>query len=217
MTEQELPKSLLPDADLFLIKQYLPKEKADTLFTLLDDSSRFERHNLYFMNGEKLHVTKSWRQSYWFGKYPQATQDCESKLPTDYVKNYPFPDEVSSIKLDIESQFGMIFNSCLVGRFDDPKDKIGFHTDQSTGMGKNPYVASLSLGRSRKFKIKRIDSGEKLTIILEHGDLIVMGDQSNVKYKHAVPADSECSSDDPRLNLTFRNYKYHPKEKEILF
>ena len=224
--------SLLKSADLFLEKSFIPKEEADLLFKLLNDENKLERHALYFYDSEKkgIKTSPSWRKSYWFGEHPQAVQSTDNiikdkktgdeiTIPTDFVKPYPFPPEILKIKEMIELKYGVQFNSCLVGKFEDPGDKIGYHSDCSENMGDNPFVASLSFGKSRKFKMKnnkhKNKNDEQLEIDLGHGDLVMMGHNANVNYLHSVSKDPECSVDNCRINLTFRNYSY--SHGEILY
>ena len=116
----------------------------------------------------------------------------------------------------------MKFNSCLVGLFDSSKDKIGFHSDASDAMGSDPQIASVSFGRPRLFKMKKqreyVTDGneERIEMILNHGTLVIMKDGANAKYLHAVMKDPECNENNVRLNLTFRNYDYHPDEMKIM-
>lgn len=115
----------------------------------------------------------------------------------------------------IEQEFAVHFNACLVGKFNAPDNKIGFHSDASPNMGEDPYIASVSLGKNRKFvlkKQKQYGKKEKITILLEHGDLLLMRQDANRKYLHMVPSDKDCSPDNFRLNLTFRNYTYDQEE-----
>jgi alkylated DNA repair dioxygenase AlkB len=55
------------------------------------------------------------------------------------------------LKMKIEQEFAVQFNSCLVGKFNAPDNKIGFHSDASPNMGEDPYIASVSLSKSRNF------------------------------------------------------------------
>jgi len=202
--------SLVKDAEIFINHNYFTKDEADKLFSIVDDAKKFKRHILYFPN----HKTQSWRKSYWFGDYPQAVQECGKKLPTDFVTNYKFHPEILKLKERLEKDFNVRFNSCLVGRFETPHDKIGFHSDNSTNMGADPYIASVSFGRPRLFKIKKQKKygDERINITLKHGTVLIMRKNSNKKYLHSVPKDKGCNEENPRINLTFRNYLYHDDE-----
>lgn len=208
-------ESIVEDANIYLENNFLTKEEADKLLKLLNRKDRFKKHVLYFNKEGTIKEIPSWRASYWFGDYAQAVQECESSIPTDFALPYKFPEFLVKIKEKIENKYSVSFNSCLVGLFNSPKDKIGFHSDASWGMGRDPHIASLSLGRRRKFKLKHMRNRKITNIYLEHGSLLVMKEGGNTNYKHMVPPDEGCNEENIRINLTFRLYRYHKKEKEI--
>ena len=160
--------SIVQDAEIFMVDSYLSNPEADFLFDLLNDVTKFQTHNLYFYNTEtnNIKVNKSWRKSYWFGDYAQSVQSTDTvatntitgekiSIPTDFVKPYPFPPEILTLKNRIEKEYNVEFNSCLVGKFDSPSNKIGFHSDASNSMGDDPYIGSVSFGKTRKFILKK--------------------------------------------------------------
>ena len=70
-------------------------------------------------------------------------------------------------------------------------------------MGKNPEIASISLGGARFFHLKhKVDKDLKAKILLENGSLLSMGGQTQHKYKHQIPKSKTYTA--PRINLTFR-------------
>eukprot|EP01090_Pellita_catalonica_P007253 TRINITY_DN17862_c0_g1_i1.p1 TRINITY_DN17862_c0_g1~~TRINITY_DN17862_c0_g1_i1.p1 ORF type:complete len:270 (+),score=47.90 TRINITY_DN17862_c0_g1_i1:51-860(+) len=227
------PISILKQANVYHIKQYLGRDEADAMMKFLDRADKFSSYQLYFFDSKTqgVRTVQNWRLSYWLGDYAQAVQapgitkklanGDEIPIPTDYVRPYAFPTEISKLKDKIESIYKVKFNSCLVGKFTSPKDKIGFHSDASDQMGTDPQIASLSLGAARTFSMKKKyalakDQGvEEVSVNLQHGDLLIMKDGANANYLHAVPADPKCNQNNPRINLTFRNYTYHPDEQKI--
>ena len=211
-------ESLFTDAEMYYVPNYLSKKEADSLKQEVNDDTKFRRQTLYFNDRENPGNIKSlpaWRKSYWFGEYPQATQTTSGKVPTDFVDNYDFTPLVEKLKNNLEREFKVKFNSCLVGKFISPNDKIGFHSDKSNSMGPNPFVGSVSLGKSRLFLLKNIKTKEVTKLILRHGDLLLMRDKSNVNYLHSVPKDKNCSEERYRINLTFRNYCYDDIEMNV--
>jgi alkylated DNA repair dioxygenase AlkB len=71
-------------------------------------------------------------------------------------------------------------------------------------LGRDPVIASLSLGEERVFQIKHNTNKEvKRSIILQHGSLLVMKNGAQIHYKHQIPKASKSKK--PRINLTFRN------------
>lgn len=217
---------IVSEAEIYLVKNYLTKEQANNILLELNDDLKFKKQKLYFYDHDQDEIVerKGWRSSHWFGDYAQASQSCQNyvtnkagqtvKIPTDFVEAYPFKPSILQLKERIEEEFTVQFNSCLVGKFDAPDNKIGFHSDASPNMGEDPYIASVSFGKSRNFILKKQKNygKEKITIVLEHGDLLLMRKDVNRKYLHMVPADKDCNSENFRINITFRNYTYDKEE-----
>lgn len=226
--------SLVKEANIYHIDKYLTKEEADELFNLLYDKDklRFQKMYFYSQKDKKINEGQNHRKSYWLGEHAQATQVTENwvtdrdtgekvLVPTDFVMPFEFPPLVLKVKERIENEFNMKFNSCLVGLFDFPGSRIGFHSDESEAMGPDPQIASVSFGRPRLFKMKKkkafVKDGdeERIDMILNHGALVIMKDGANARYLHRVMKDPGCDKNNVRLNLTFRNYKYHPDEMKL--
>jgi alkylated DNA repair dioxygenase AlkB len=228
-------KSIVNDAEIFLVGNFLNESESDQLFNILNDDTKFSYYNLYHYDQKKSAIvtTNNHIKSYWFGDYGQAVQTFgkvvvdqytneQVKILTDVVKAYPFHQKIAELKDKIEKNFNVEFNSCLVGKFDSPTDKIGFHSDASDSMGDDPYIASISFGKSRNFFLKKqkkyLKDGEnakKLEVMLNHGTLLIMRKDANKKYLHAVPPDLLCNKENCRINLTFRNYQFHEDEKKF--
>lgn len=114
----------------------------------------------------------------------------------------PMPAAVQDIRRRLEQETGARFNSCLANLYRDGRDSMGYHSDDEPELGPRPTIASVSLGACRRFLIRRVATGERWTVGLGHGDLIVMTEESQSDYRHAVPKTARPVG--PRLNLTFR-------------
>lgn len=114
----------------------------------------------------------------------------------------PLPPVVEELRLRLESTFGEQFNSVLANMYRDGRDSVGWHADDERGMGDAPTIASISLGASREFQIRRNSTGTVTTIELRHGDLLVMSGASQRYYQHCVPKRARAAG--RRINLTFR-------------
>jgi alkylated DNA repair dioxygenase AlkB len=79
---------------------------------------------------------------------------------------------------------------------------MGWHADQEPSLGRNPYIASLSLGAERRFKIRHNKSSESVDILLSSGSLLLMGGALQHHWRHCVPKTQKPV--DARINLTFR-------------
>ena len=95
------------------------------------------------------------------------------------------------------------FTHCLANLYRDGKDSMGLHADDEKELGRNPVIASVSLGATRKFRLKHIfDKSLKLDIDLEPGSLLIMKGTTQHFWKHELPKTSLITGS--RINLTYR-------------
>ncbi|MEX1192355.1 MAG: alpha-ketoglutarate-dependent dioxygenase AlkB [Brumimicrobium sp.] len=111
-------------------------------------------------------------------------------------------DEVLKIKKRIEQFSGFEFNACLANLYRDGQDSNGWHADDEKELGKNPIIASVSLGATRNFHLKHKIINERKNIELTHGSLLIMGGETQRYWKHQIPKTKKVI--DARVNLTFR-------------
>ena len=70
----------------------------------------------------------------------------------------------------------------------------------------NGAIASLSFGAERKFSFKHKITKEVISIVLEHGSLLVMKGATQNNWLHRLPPTKLVSQ--PRINLTFRTINF---------
>ena len=110
---------------------------------------------------------------------------------------------VSFIKEAIEQETQHLFTTVLLNLYRNEKDSNGWHADNEKELGRDPVIASLSLGEERVFQIKHNSNKEiKQNIILQHGSLLVMKNGAQIHYKHQIPKATKPKKE--RINLTFR-------------
>lgn len=107
-----------------------------------------------------------------------------------------------NIKEKIEAVCNENFTTVLLNLYRDGNDSNGWHADNEKELGRNPIIASLSLGEERVFHIKNNTKDEKLKLNLENGSLLLMKEGSQIHYKHQLPKTKTAKK--PRINLTFR-------------
>ena len=117
----------------------------------------------------------------------------------------PWPAVLAEIRDRLVRDLGVEFNSCLANLYRDGSDSMGFHSDDEAELGHRPTIASVSLGAPRRFVLRHRGTGDRWTWELGSGDLLVMRDQSQSDYAHAVPKTSRPTG--PRMNLTFRQFR----------
>ena len=97
------------------------------------------------------------------------------------------------------------FNACLLNLYRDGSDRMGWHRDNEKELIHDKPIASLSLGSSRDFFIKKRYSSIKKIISLGNGDLLIMYPPCQDEWVHSLPIRKRIS--EVRINLTFRCYK----------
>ena len=110
--------------------------------------------------------------------------------------------ELLMLKEKCEEITGEEFNSCLLNLYHDGSEGMAYHSDGEKDLKKNGAIASLSFGAERKFSFKHKFTKEKVDLLLEHGSLLVMKDQTQSFWLHRLPPTKNIHT--PRINLTFR-------------
>ena len=146
-------------------------------------------------------ITK--RKVAWYG---------EKAFPYTYSKTtklaLPFTKELLEIQTAVELETGETFNSCLLNLYHSGEEGMGWHSDAEKELKKNGAIASLSFGAERKFVFKHKETAETVSVMLEHGSLLVMKDDTQTNWLHRLPPAKRIIQ--PRINLTFRTI--HPEK-----
>lgn len=115
----------------------------------------------------------------------------------------PWTQSLSNLRSRLERELGIEFNSVLANRYRDGSDSMGWHADDERELGAQPTIASISLGATRRFRLKpRSEAGTPLALDLVHGSLLVMAGGTQTNYMHALPRSARVVGE--RINLTFR-------------
>lgn len=118
------------------------------------------------------------------------------------LTTHPFNEGLKQLKEKVEKISSEHFNSVLINLYRDGTDSNGWHADNEKELGKNPLIASLSLGVSRRFDLRHNITGENRQFTLEPGSLLIMGGELQHNWKHQIAKSKKIQ--DPRINLTFR-------------
>lgn len=115
----------------------------------------------------------------------------------------PFTESLLKIKQDIEKICDHEFTTCLANLYRDGSDSNGWHSDDEKELGKQPVIASVSLGATRKFQLKHKTNKElKHQLQLSPGSLLVMKGNTQEFWKHQIPKTKVEVGQ--RISLTFR-------------
>lgn len=184
----------LPDAELAYFPDFLGPEKADYLFKKLRKDIPWQQQNIKLFGKEipQPRLTAFYAEKGIFYTYSGLQLEPET-----------FSTEIIALKNQTQELSGFDFNTCLANLYRDGNDSMGWHADDEKVLGKNPVIASISLGGVRSFQLKhKKKKNLKEKIELQHGSLLIMKGGMQHFWKHQLPKTRKEVL--PRINLTFR-------------
>jgi alkylated DNA repair dioxygenase AlkB len=122
----------------------------------------------------------------------------------------PWTKSLLWLKQRIEAICRSPFNSVLGNLYRDGSDSMGWHADKEKALGRNPVIASLSLGATRLFRLRHPASGKVLELDLQDGSLLIMAGSLQHHWRHCLPKSRTARG--ARINLTFRRIAGEEKE-----
>lgn len=174
-------KNILPRGGEAIYHGVILKESdADALFNLLLHSVPWRKSEGIMY--DKYYVTE--RKIAWYGERD------------------PWPPELLRLKRRIEEVTGLKYSHVLLNLYKSGEVGLGMHSDKEA-WEKDASIASISLGAERRFDFQHNTTKEIISIILEHGSLLVMNEDVQHFWKHGLPKTKQVLH--PRINLTFRN------------
>lgn len=185
--------TVIENGEYIFLPKYFNKEESDLYFTMLKDKIEWKQESMN-MYGKQLNFP---RLTAWYGDNDKPYSFSGIKLSPK-----PWNKELLEIKNRIEPKALVSFNSVLLNRYRSGNDSISWHTDAEKELGKNPIIASVNFGATRKFQLRHIHTKEKLEIQLTHGSLLIMQGELQHFWQHQVPKTSQNVAE--RINLTFR-------------
>ena len=115
----------------------------------------------------------------------------------------PWQQSVLNLKNNLNLWLGTEFNAVLLNFYRDGQDRMGWHADGESELGFSPTIASISLGATRKFKVRENRTKQVTDIGLVNGSCLIMTGNSQRDYQHSLPVQKRVL--DGRINLTFRH------------
>lgn len=185
--------TVIENGEYIFFPNYFNKEESDLfLYKLINNIDwKQESMNMY---GKQLNFP---RLTAWYGDNDKPYSFSGIKLSPQ-----PWNEELLEIKTKIEPKALVKFNSVLLNRYRNGNDSISWHTDAEKELGKNPIIASVNFGATRKFQLRHIHTKEKLEVELTHGSLLIMQGELQHFWQHQVPKTAQNVNE--RINLTFR-------------
>ncbi|TKS73952.1 Alpha-ketoglutarate-dependent dioxygenase alkB -like protein 3 [Collichthys lucidus] len=207
---------------LRLLPGFLPPEQADWMFSkLLAELPWSQKTN--YKHGESYQEP---RLTCWYGELPYTYSQSTMAANTQW---HPL---LLTLREAVEQMTECSFNSLLCNLYRDGHDSISWHSDNEASLGAKPTIASLSLGDTRVFSLRKQpppfgskvtvkeaisciyhvlrmeENGdytymEQIRVPLSHGTLLLMLGATQDDWQHQVA--KEYHDRGPRINLTFRN------------
>ena len=118
-------------------------------------------------------------------------------VPVHYV---PVVENVASM---VQRLLGVRFDGCFLNRYDNARDWLGWHADDSPEMDNTCPIPIVSFGATREIQFRRKDrSGEVMKVDLTSGSMLVMPPGFQLTHEHRIPKSGAVVGQ--RVSLTFR-------------
>ena len=120
----------------------------------------------------------------------------------------PYTETVAEVQRRL-NRHGSRYNVCFLNRYDDEKQQLGWHADDSPGMNHDHPIAVVSFGQPREIWWR--ENGQKGVIppeqrqLLASGSLFVMPPGFQRTHQHRIPKGDRAMT--ARVSLTFREYR----------
>jgi len=195
------PINLLPEqGDVKYYGILIALQSADEYFNRLLNSIEW-KHDEAIILGKHI-VTK--RKVAWYADQPFSYT--YSKITK---RALPWTDDLLALKALVEEKTGESFNSCLLNLYHNGSEAMAWHSDGEKDLKNNGAIASLSFGAERKFSFKHKKTKQTVSLVLEHGSLLVMKGATQTCWQHRLPPTKKVT--EPRINLTFRSIVHDTK------
>ena len=179
--------------DFSYFPKYLDNSSSDKLLETLLERTQWEREILKIY-GKSISAP---RLTSWFSD-PMVSYRYSGKKRI----GKPFTPELFQLRQILNARLNVHFNFVLANFYRDGKDYVGWHADDEPDLGSRPLIASISLGESRRFRVRHNSRKVTESIDLVHGSLLIMRGQSQSHFKHCLAKTKRLVNS--RINLTFR-------------
>ena len=183
------------DGDVCLFTQWLPATLADAYFRELLETLAWQQSRIH-IHGQEHAIP---RLNAWYGD-----PGCRYGYSGTRFEPLAWTETLTHIRERLTATLDVTFNSMLANRYRDGRDSVAWHSDDEPELGRNPVIASVSLGATRRFTLKHKSRRDirPLAVDLTHGSLLVMSGPTQHHWLHQVAKTTRIVGE--RINLTFR-------------
>lgn len=180
----------LPDCDLLLLDNFIPKAASDFYYTTLLHQTQWHEYEMPMYDK----VVTAPRMVSWYGDADRMELNPKQK----------WSKELLTIRKQVERETKLKFNAVLLNLYRNGNDGVGWHSDKTVSSNKNMNIASVTFGETRMFRLRHkfMKNLPQIEIPLHHGTFLLMSGATNSHWEHQVPKTTRKIL--PRINLTFR-------------
>ncbi|AUC80846.1 alpha-ketoglutarate-dependent dioxygenase AlkB [Lacinutrix sp. Bg11-31] len=190
---EETPLNL-PDSDISYFPNFFSKTEAHAFYSSILNETNWKQDNItvYGKTYEQPRLTALFGNNNKPYSYSNITMRPEA-----------FTGLLLKIKSKIETKTDAKFTTCLANLYRDGNDSNSWHADNEKELGKNPIIASVTLGAARYFNLKHKNvKSLNQKLLLENGSLLLMQGETQHHWLHQIAKTKKEVK--PRINLTFR-------------
>lgn len=137
------------------------------------------------------------------------------KYSGQMAKSKPMTDSFNKLMRKVNKIYNAEYNGILINEYTDGTKTIGKHSDDVRNLDKNAGVVSLSIGASRKFRIRQKgkvlgddDKHHESPILYDHitqnYELLQMGGTFQEYLTHEIPKETKVKTS--RISFTFLSH-----------
>ena len=185
----------IADGQVIIYQNFFDKKTSDRFFSELSNDINWQQDKIRIF-GKEVNLP---RLTAWYGDPGKSyTYSGITMNPAPWSQN------LLAIKERIEETVRVNFNSVLANLYRNGQDYVSWHSDDEKELGKNPIIASVSFGATRRFLLRHRSNKnlETVDLSLGHGSLLIMKGSTQHYWKHQVPKTAKVKTE--RINLTFR-------------
>lgn len=190
--------------------KYLVRLETPCVYYDSEFLSKGEAHECYKALQTQIKWEKTEKINRWVSLYHNFNGEDDYKYrDAPGAAQQGFNEIIDKIRKRVEAWYEMEtsekieFNVCLLNYYENGQQRIGWHSDREE-IGRTTPIASVSLGTPRQFLLRSKENGvgDRASLELENGSLVIMENACQMQYLHSVPKQSDVLTG--RINLTFR-------------
>lgn len=187
--------NVLPyDGEALFFPGFLTDEESDFYMSQLLKDYEFKQLKIKIYDKEVLQP----KLTAFCGEPGEGLEYSEETLPIQ-----PWSRSLQRLREKVEERSETKFTHALLNLYRDGKDGVGWHRDKERHWGREPVIASVSLGASRMFQFRSYtEKNITRSIELTTGSLLIMKGVTNDRWEHRIAKTTKRIG--PRLNITFR-------------